>query len=70
MLFAPPWLLEPMRLQGAYVSDDEIAATVARYPAPEPAPEPAPPRIWPRVPLWATLGLLALAVVARMLLVE
>ena len=38
MLYKPPWLLEPIRLQGAYVSDDEIAATVARWPKREKLP--------------------------------
>ena len=26
MLFRPPWLMEPVRLQGAYVTDAEIEA--------------------------------------------
>jgi S-DNA-T family DNA segregation ATPase FtsK/SpoIIIE len=31
MLFKPPWLLEPIRVQGAMVSDEEVRAVVARY---------------------------------------
>ena len=65
LLFRPPWEPEPVRLQGAYVSDVEIAGVVALYPKPEPAtvaPEPARRSLRADAPLVVIgIGILILA---------
>ena len=56
MLFLPPWEMEPVRLQGAYASDGEIAEVVRQWtPPPQSVPPPSTPseltgwRVWTNV---------------------
>lgn len=72
MLYKPPWLLEPMRVQGAMVTDAEIAAVVARWPAvvaPASADDgPSEPRVRPDVARAIVQVALFLACLAGLLL--
>jgi S-DNA-T family DNA segregation ATPase FtsK/SpoIIIE len=71
MLYKPPWLLEPVRVQGAMVTDAEIAAIVARWPVTEaPASEDAPsaPTMRPEMPRAILQAVLFLACLAGLLL--
>jgi S-DNA-T family DNA segregation ATPase FtsK/SpoIIIE len=73
MLCRWPWTLDPIRVQGAMVTDAEISAVVARW-TPPPAPQaptvaPQGPTTWERVTYAAGLLLAGLCIVASAWLV-
>jgi S-DNA-T family DNA segregation ATPase FtsK/SpoIIIE len=64
MLYRPPWLLAPVRLQGAWITDDEIAAVCARWERPAAAVAPAmstPAVPWRHYALGLGIGALVVA---------
>ena len=73
MLFKPPWLLEPVRLQGCFVSDAEVRATALAHQKPTVSPEPVERPETPvldhdrMVIVAAAMALLAVLVMLRIL---